>query len=227
VYSFNTSAGARADSFGIVSIQGQTTIRNEFVVLDLVGEEMPTSRAVHGFSVFVVLSHCAATSAFAALSATAVVSTSSPSAPYNYTIDLHNTGDTNIGTFWFAWDANSDYSFLPTSPTNITAPTGWIAPVTHVFSGDRYGIEYYNISGSPIAAGGTAQFHFTSPDSPAILAGNAWLPAFKVTSSFVYIGFPESDPGFNVIASVAVPEPTSLLMALIGLGYCCLGCRRR
>jgi len=23
--------------------------------------------------------------------------------PFNYTVTLHNTGDTNIGTFWFAW----------------------------------------------------------------------------------------------------------------------------
>ena len=188
---------------------------------------MPTSRAALRFSVVVVLSHCAATSAFAALSATAVVSTSSPSAPYNYTIDLHNTGDTNIGTFWFAWDANSDYSFLPSSPSNITEPTGWTAPVTHLFAGDGYGIEYYNLSGSPIAPGATGQFHFTSSDSPAALAGNAWFPPFKVTSSVVYGGFPESGPGFNVVASVAIPEPASLLIAFSGLGYGWLCCRRR
>ncbi|HVT29667.1 MAG TPA: PEP-CTERM sorting domain-containing protein [Lacipirellulaceae bacterium] len=188
---------------------------------------MPTSRAALPFCFLAVLSLCAATPAFAVLSATADLSTSSTSAPYNYTIDVHNTGTTNIGTFWFAWDANSDYNFLPSVPTNISAPTGWIAPVTHVFSGDRYGIEYYNISGSSIAPGATGQFHFTSPDSPATLTGDAWISPFKITSSFVYIGFPETDPGFRLTASVtAVPEPASLVIALIALAFGCLHRRR-
>jgi hypothetical protein len=185
-------------------------------------EKMPPSRAALRFCFFVVLSLCAATPAFAALSATANITTLSTSAPYTYAIHVHNTGTTNIGTFWFAWDPNSNYNFLPSVPTDIHEPNGWIAPVTHVFSGDGYGIEYYNISGSPIAPGATVEFHFASPDSPTTLTGNAWLPPFKITSSFTYIGFPETDPGFRLIASVAVPEPASLLMALFGLAYVCL-----
>ncbi len=188
---------------------------------------MPTSRAAFRLFVVAVLSHCSAASAFAQLSATAVVSTSSSSAPYSYTIDVHNTGNTNIGTFWFAWDANSDYNFLPSVPTNITAPAGWADPVSHLFSGDGYGIEYYNLSGSPIAPARTGQFHFTSPDSSAALLGNAWYPPFKVTSSFIYAGTPLSGTPFNVVASVAVPEPASVFMSLSGLTCACLCCRRR
>jgi hypothetical protein len=189
---------------------------------------MPTSGAalsVRPISAIVV-SLSIAGSAFAALSATAVVSTSSSSSPYDYTIDLHNTGTTNIGTLWFAWDAGTDYNFLPTSPTNIVAPSGWIAPISHLFPGDGYGIEYYNLSGSAIAPGAHGTFQFTSTDSPATLAGNAYLPPFKVTSSFVYTGFPLSDPGFKFTASVA-PEPTSVVLAGIGAGLGCTAIRRR
>jgi hypothetical protein len=158
--------------------------------------------------------------AHAALSATATVSTASASAPYHYTIDLHNTGDTNIGTLWFAWTTYLgfyQYNYLPTSPTGAVAPTGWIAPVTHNGPGDGYGIEFYNISGSPIAPGGSGQFQFTSNESPAVLAGNSYLPPDKVATSFVYVGFPQQDPGLKFTPAVsAVPEPATL--ALSGLG---------
>lgn len=159
-----------------------------------------------------------------AISAIADISTSQTTAPYNYTINLHNNGDTNIGTFWFAWTLTPhEYDFLPTSPTNISAPTGWIFPVSHnAIPGDVYGIEFYNISGSNIAPGGSATFQFTSPDSPATLSGAAWFPGFNVTHSVVYIGFPESDPGYGFDVRV-VPAPGALALS----GLAALGLRRR
>ena len=42
---------------------------------------------------------------------------------YRYSLDLNNTGTTQIGTFWFAWIPN--YDFLTTPPTAISSPTGW------------------------------------------------------------------------------------------------------
>jgi len=154
---------------------------------------------------------------FAALSATADVTTAQNSAPFNYTVTLHNTGTTDIGTLWFAWtNTPGDYNFLPTSPTNITAPDGWLSPVTHnAFGGDGYGIEWYNYLGSTIAPGGTGLFQFTSNDSPSVLAGNAYFPGFKVSHSFVYVGFPETDPGFQFNATV--PEPATGVIATSGL----------
>jgi hypothetical protein len=167
---------------------------------------------------------CAASS-WAALSGTAEVTTSQTSAPFTYTITLHNTGTTNIGAFWFAWtDHPADYDFLPTSPTNILMPSGWVAPVTHNgFPGDGYGIEFYSLGSNLIAPGqSSSAFQFTSNDSPATLAGNAFFPGFKVTNSFVYIGFPQSDPGFEFVATV--PEPVGpAALAFVG----CLGLTRR
>jgi hypothetical protein len=157
---------------------------------------------------------------FAGLMASATISTSSMAAPYNYTITLHNTGTTNIGSFWFAWtDVPINYDFLPSSPTVTTMPPGWIAPISHNFGfpGDGYGIEYYNYLGSAIAPGASATFGFTSPDPPATIAGNAFIPPNLVSTSFVYVGFPQGDPGFEFNVKAA-PEPSSAALAGVGLG---------
>jgi hypothetical protein len=151
--------------------------------------------------------------------ATATVATSSTSAPYTYTITLHNTGTTNVGTLWFAWtDTPALYDFLPSPPTVMSKPSGWQSPITHnATPGDGYAIEFYNLSGSAIAPGGIATFSFTSPDSPATLGGDAFIPPNKVTTSFVYIGFPQTDPGFQFNATL-VPEPSTLALAGVGVG---------
>ncbi len=141
--------------------------------------------------------------AVADLQASATISTSSTSAPYSYTVTLNNTGITDIGSFWFAWLDFPDADFLPSAPTVTGMPNGWIAPVTHNGSpGDGYAIEYYNISGSAIAPGASGTFSFTSPDSPLTINGNAYLPSDKVTTSFVYIGFPFTDAGYRFDTTV-------------------------
>jgi len=145
-----------------------------------------------------------ARTAGASITATAEVTTSQTSAPFNYTVTVHNTGDTPIGTFWFAWTLTPrEYNFLPTSPTGLSQPAGWIAPITHgVTPGDKYGVEWYNASGSAIAPGGTGVFQFTSPDSPQTLMGPSWFPGFNVTHSVVYIGSPLGDSGYAFDATV-------------------------
>jgi hypothetical protein len=172
-----------------------------------------------------VLSLFVAAPAFGALSATATVSTSSSSSPFNYTVNLHNTGDTNIGTFWFAW-TDIGYDFLPTNPAGVSGPAGWVDPITHNFPGDGYGIEFYNTSGSPIAPGGTGLFHFTSTNTPATIAGPSAFSPYAVTTSFVYGGSPLSDSGFTFAATVA-PEPASATLACIAGGACWLAWRRQ
>jgi hypothetical protein len=159
----------------------------------------------------------AATAAHAQIAATATVSTASTTSPYSYTVTLHNTGTTNIGTLWFGWIPG--YDFLPTAPTNITVPSGWTGFSDGPdFSGDGYSLEMYNLSGSALAPGGTDTFNFTSTSSPTALEGAApFITSDKVTTSFVYIGFPENDPGFQFNAAVAVPEPASLTLLGVGL----------
>ena len=168
--------------------------------------------------------------AFAGLLATATVSTSSTSAPYDYTISLHNSGTTNIGTLWFAWtDQPMNYDFLPSSPTVTGLPMGWVAPIVHnpysFYATDGYSIEFYNLTGSPIAPGANATFSFMSPDPPATIGGPASVAGNQVTTSFIYGGFPQSDAGFKFNASVA-PEPASIMLAAVGGGLGFLAWRR-
>jgi hypothetical protein len=162
-----------------------------------------------------------------AISATATVSTAQTSSPYTYTATVHNTGNTTIGTFWFAWTLTPrEYNFLPAVPGNVVSPAGWVAPISHgATPGDEYGIEWFNQTGAAIAPGGIGTFMFTSTDSPATLAGPAWFPGFNVTHSVVYIGAPEGDPGYAFDVAVT-PAPGGAVMGL-GLGLAGLAIRRR
>ena len=189
---------------------------------------MAAARSLATTVLGIVWQSLGAASSYGITLATATVSTSSTSAPYSYTITLHNTGDTNIGTFWFGWTLTpTEYDFLPSSPTVTSLPAGWFDPITHNgVPGDGYGIEFYNYFGSPIAPGGIGTFTFTSPDSPTLLAGNAYIPGNKVTTTVVYAGFPLSDAGYQFNVSV-VPEPSSLVLAGVGLCIGLLTWRRR
>ena len=143
-----------------------------------------------------------------------------------YTISLHNTGTTNIDTFWFSWLPNN-YDFLPSVPTPTGMPANWANFVETGYYGSS--IEFYDTGSSPIGPGQTnSAFKFLSPDSPATLSGNGsfGLPA---TYSYVYAAAPAGpgqDPvgGSSVLFSIpitTVPEPASLALAAMG-GAACL-----
>lgn len=176
-----------------------------------------------------VVSGLAAVPSLAALSATGTVTEtgtagSGPSQTYTYSLSLTNTGDTTLGTYWYAWIPGQDY--LTTSPTNITSPAGWQAIVTTGAAPDGFAIQWKaNSAASYVPVGGTLSgFGYTGTDSPTFLAGPA--PIFDhppVTTTFVYSGAPFSDPGYRFVVSV-VPEPATL--GLFGVGGA-LALRRR
>ncbi len=151
---------------------------------------------------------------------------------YDYTITVQNTGDTDIGTFWYAWQPGRfgapDYNFLTTTPNVTGQPNGWYPNVTggQPFGDgfDGYGVEWYNIGGSAIPAGGSGTFTFSSFDSPDMLAGDSSAhPGFPTQTSFVYIGTPESDPGATFVVAAPTspappaPEPASLALLACGM----------
>ena len=151
---------------------------------------------------------------FGQLAATATIASVPDGPNFDYTISLTNTGSSNIGTFWFAWTPPgmpTEYDFLPSLPSSISQPAGWLGPPTPGFPG--YSIEYYNYTGSLIGPGQTGTFHFTSADSPTTLQGLTF--GFPRTTSFIYAGNPEvgSTAQVNPVF-VTVPEPaTDALLA--------------
>lgn len=146
---------------------------------------------------------------------------------FQYNIALKNTSTTSIGTFWFSWIPG--YDFMNASPTSITAPTGWIAPVTGPdFPGDGYAIEYYNIDGSAdqLAPGATDNFSFDTTETLAQLEGpTTFIPSDTGLTSFVYAGFPETDAGFQFSVTPVVPEPVSA--TIFAASAAALALRRR
>jgi hypothetical protein len=163
-----------------------------------------------------------ATSAFAApIDASAVLALKPDGPNFDYSITLLNsststsTSTSPIGTFWFAWVPGAD--FLPTSPFNITTPTGWTEQVTHTGPGDGFAIQFVAGTGSLLAPGNSLSgFGFTSADAPTQLAGNSpFFPGSPVTTSFVYAGAPFVEPQEQFFVTVSsVPQPSSLVVGI-------------
>ncbi len=124
--------------------------------------------------------------------------TTSDGVNFAYALTLNNTGAAGndpIQTFWFAWQPGED--LMPTSPTNIVAPTGWTASVAGGGIGDGYSIEFSTTTGtiaSPSAAAvlpGTSLsgFSFDSTTTPAEMNGFAAAePTTPVETTVVYQG---------------------------------------
>jgi hypothetical protein len=130
---------------------------------------------------------------------------------FDYAITLNNASSStdSIGSLWFAWVPGAD--FLASSPTNLVAPAGWTANITHEGTNDGYAIQFVaNSPSSALAPGSTLSgFGFTSSDTPTQLAGNSPLfPTFPVTTSFVYQGAPLVGDSAQFVAPVS-PAPQS------------------
>ena len=136
---------------------------------------------------------------------------------WQYTITLHDTGSTTLGTFWFAWVPGRD--FLASPPSDITDPTGWQSVVTHGGSSDGYAIQWTATgSANDLASGGTLTgFSFVSTDAPSSVFGNSvFYPSTPVATSFVYSGGPFSDPGYNFEATAVCFLPGTQILTTRG-----------
>jgi len=96
---------------------------------------------------------CRAQGAVATISGTAVTG------GFDYTILLHNTGATNLNSFWYGWTIGVfNLPSFPSDPTNLL---GWGSAVI------GHSIEYVNSAGTALAPGQTGTFTFFSTDTPA------------------------------------------------------------
>lgn len=147
-------------------------------------------------------------SADAALSASATITRQQLGAnSFEYSLTLTDTGTTPIGTFWVGWIPA--YDLLPSAPTSIVSPTGW----TGKNAPDVFGVasaQWVNPT-SPLQPGHSLSgFTFDTPDSN-VTTGTSNFFGTPIDQSYVYIGAPETDPGFALVPTV-VPEPASLAL---------------
>jgi hypothetical protein len=106
---------------------------------------------------------------------------------YKYTLTLENTAasTSEIGMFWFAWEAGQA-DFLVSEPTSIQTPSGWNAVVEGGTEGDGYSIQFVTFTNA-LKPGSSVTFTFNSGDSPSIMAGPAALfPENLTLTSQVY-----------------------------------------
>ena len=149
---------------------------------------------------------------------------------WHYDLTLDDTGTTNIGTFWFSWVPNIDLMSSPA--TNIQSPIYWTGvDTTGAFPGDGHAVEwtidpslpYYLGPGSVVGG-----FGFDSAVPPSAFNGNSTLfSTLALTTSYVYIGAPETDPGAVFDATPPAPTPEPASMSILGIGAGLLLMRRR
>jgi hypothetical protein len=170
-------------------------------------------------------------SALAAVSGSANYASQQNGSSYSYNLQLKNTGDTALHTFWFSWMPGD--SFLPSVPDSATAPAGWTAQIVQ----DYYGTSIlWNTTGAGLAPGAALTgFAFTSADSPVVLQGNdPYFGYYRVTTSYVYAStvhandypFP-SQFGVFLAAPGPVPEPASAGLLACAASMVTLRRRRR
>ncbi len=167
----------------------------------------------------------------AELASATLSSTQTSPTTWLYSIQLNDTGTTNIGTFWFSWIPGED--FMGSVPTDVSSPAGWNDNITHGGASDGYAIQWLAGGGDAITPGGSlAGFSFESSVSPAAIAGNSpFFPSTPELTSFIYSAGPFSDAGFSFtvqeLSSPSAPEPGSIVMAAIGAALLGLFVRRR
>jgi hypothetical protein len=141
---------------------------------------------------------------------------------YQYTFTLHNTGTTNIGTFWLGWTPASltfyPYDLLPSIPTIDSSASGWGGLNIHDSPFGVDSVEWYDF-GTALSPGNTLTgFTITTVDSPATMASLSTLPgSYPVTTSWVYVGAAQNGSNLSdqgaLVSPTAVPEPVIGLIA--------------
>jgi hypothetical protein len=142
---------------------------------------------------------------------------------FAYSITLKDTGTGNLGTFWYSWVPGQD--FMPVSPTNVVAPSGWTDLITNGGSSDGFAIQFVS-SSAPLTPGASDTFTFDSTATPAQIAGDSpFHSTMPVDTAFVYNGAPfetatgASDVGFQLqVATASVPEPSSMALVFFSVG---------
>jgi hypothetical protein len=161
------------------------------------------------------------------ISASADISSVADGANFDYTITLTNTSSgasaDPIATFWFSWVPGAN--FMNTAPISETTPSTWTDVVTNGGASDGFAIQFDSkTAADDLAPGSSATFSFVSATTPAELAGTSpFHTGEQELTAFVYSGGPLVGDGAELLVTMSssvssVPEPSSLVLGLFGVG---------
>ncbi|HTB84997.1 MAG TPA: PEP-CTERM sorting domain-containing protein [Candidatus Sulfotelmatobacter sp.] len=145
----------------------------------------------------------------------ATISGVAASGGYDYTIQLLNTGNEDINSFWYGW--TFDGNNLPSNPSNAGNSLGWDNDL------DGTSIIWQNSSGTALAPNATASFTFFSTDTPTSITTDPSGGSYAYNGNFVESG--DSSPQFSPV--LAVPEPSALALGTTGMAGWLLFLRRK
>jgi hypothetical protein len=146
-----------------------------------------------------------------------ITETGTSGGEFEYALTLDNTGTVPSNSFWYGWVQGS--FDLPSSPTSITALTGWSG------AAEGNSIQFENSSGSAIAAGGFGTFAFESTFGPSAMTSgmNDGAPTGASVAYASPTGpqtFGENGNGSSgpIIPTLTqVPEPSTFALLATGL----------
>jgi hypothetical protein len=135
---------------------------------------------------------------------------------YTLTLDNYAASTSDIGMFWFAWEAGAA-DFMSSHPASIQTPAAWNATAEGGGGDDGYSIQFVTFT-SPLTPGSSVTFTFDSADSPKVMAGPAPIyPEYQMLNSQVYSGHAADGLQELFVAQVVpAPGPTNLTIALAG-----------
>jgi hypothetical protein len=136
---------------------------------------------------------------------------------YTYALTLQNftNSSSQIGLFWFAWEAGQA-DFLASQPTDIQTPPGWEATVEGGGDDDGFSVQFVSYTNA-LQPGSSITFNFDSTDSPKIMAEPAeFYPEYTTLTSQVFSGHEASGLQEVIIAKLLETDLGSITVRPIG-----------
>lgn len=130
---------------------------------------------------------------------------------FDYTIDLQNTGNVNLNSFWYGWTLGGNN--LPSNPTSAGNSLGWANTL------DANSIIWQNTtSASALAPGQSATFTFVSTSTLAAMTAPPAGESVAFTSDTIQFNQGTAGQSTPVFSPTAEPVPEPSFVALLAVG---------
>jgi hypothetical protein len=172
-----------------------------------------------GMAALGVILALAGTAGAQEMASATIIQTGTDGSNFDYAIQLTDTGQTTIGSWWYGWIPG--YNFLASTPTVTSNPTGWTDSVIPGYAPYAGASVQWFASGpaSYIQPGGSVTFDIRTPDDLTTMTGPSpyGFGYYDSGDSYVYSQGLEADSGGFL--EVIAPEPTGISLIAVSAAF--------